>query len=187
VRSLPSSSSLLLLQTLIIALQGSHQAAWQCTSTQHYLGNVTSFLSTVPALLRACPSLPVLPKLILITTPTFPPVIGANDCRTGPRLRYWNEQIKQFALEQGDWSVVDVGEYSRPVQDDIRLFDSTHCALSFLSPFYPSVASSSLSRDGTDGSFVSVQSYEPMRQTLSSTKSSSGWACAVNDEKGRPP
>jgi hypothetical protein len=70
--------------------------------------------------------------------PTFPPVVGNTDCRTSSRIAYWNEEAVRMVREHndgeggGEWSVVDVGAYSRPVQEDMRLFDSTHCAFFLL-------------------------------------------------------
>jgi hypothetical protein len=62
-----------------------------------------------------------------MTLPTDPPKVDANDCRTGPSIAYWNDRATQMAKEQGDWDVVDVGAYTRPVQEDVLLFDGWHC------------------------------------------------------------
>lgn len=48
-------------------------------------------------------------------------------------MHRWSEELRRIAHEQGEWEIVDVEQYSRPVQDDIRLFDGTHCASSYLS------------------------------------------------------
>lgn len=45
-------------------------------------------------------------------------------------MHRWSDELRRIAREQGEWQVVDVERYSRPVQDDMRLFDGTHCASS---------------------------------------------------------
>ncbi|GAA5847371.1 hypothetical protein JCM9279_000260 [Rhodotorula babjevae] len=104
---------------------GSHPACFKCPPMSQWTKHVEKRLHELANLLRTCPT--GKPRsLLLFTMPTFPPEIGRNDCRTGPRMHRWNEELRRMVQEQGEWQVVDVERYSRPVQDDMRLFDGTH-------------------------------------------------------------
>ncbi|BGP51700.1 hypothetical protein JCM10450v2_007650 [Rhodotorula kratochvilovae] len=104
---------------------GSHAACFKCPPTSSWVAHMRIALHALPALLRTCPTQK--PRsLLLFTLPTFPPELGNNDCRTGPRMHRWNSELRAIAAERGEWQVVDVEGYSRPVQDDMRMFDGTH-------------------------------------------------------------
>ncbi|GAA5901054.1 hypothetical protein JCM8208_007605 [Rhodotorula glutinis] len=104
---------------------GSHPACFKCPPTSQWVKQIDTRLHELADLLRTCPTQK--PRsLLLFTLPTFPPEIGRNDCRTGPRMHKWSEELRRMAREQGEWQIVDVERYSRPVQDDVRLFDGIH-------------------------------------------------------------
>ncbi|GAA5936548.1 hypothetical protein JCM3775_000850 [Rhodotorula graminis] len=104
---------------------GSHPACFKCAPTSQWVKHVETRLHDLADLLRTCPTRKSR-SLLFFTLPSFPPEIGRNDCRTGPRMHRWSEELRRIAHEQGEWEIVDVEQYSRPVQDDIRLFDGTH-------------------------------------------------------------
>ncbi|GAA5981531.1 hypothetical protein JCM11641_004088 [Rhodosporidiobolus odoratus] len=107
---------------------GTHQICWNCPRTSTLLRSLTKTLTTWPRLIRSCHALRSShknPTLIFLTMPSFHPQLHNHDCRTGPRLEYTNERIKEVAEENG-WEVVEVGKRVRPVAVDQIVGDGVH-------------------------------------------------------------
>lgn len=82
--------------------------------------------STWPRLAQQC-GRPTPTKLIFLDIPAFPPQHKSPDCRTLPRVRYFNDRLNAMARENG-WEVVDVYKLAKPVAVDMTLTDGIHCA-----------------------------------------------------------
>lgn len=114
-----------------------------------WLSSLDNFFATWPERVAAChadapnPSdstrrrTPKQPRYFFLNVPSTHPQLHNHDCRTGPRMHYWNVQAAEAALERG-WEVVDVEAYTKAGQIDSRYGDGIHCAFpSPLAPFPP--------------------------------------------------
>ncbi|GAA6048683.1 hypothetical protein JCM3770_002019 [Rhodotorula araucariae] len=107
---------------------GSHDACWNCPSTAAWLASLSDVFSTWPSRIAAChtrSARPKKPRFIFLNIPATHPLLHNHDCRTGPRLAYWNERAAELASEHG-WEVVDVEEYSKPGAIDTMYGDGVH-------------------------------------------------------------
>ncbi|BGP43529.1 hypothetical protein JCM10449v2_007564 [Rhodotorula kratochvilovae] len=107
---------------------GSHEACWNCPSTSSWLASLSDFFSTWPARVAACharSARPKEPRYFFLNIPATHPQLHNHDCRTGPRIAYWNEKAAEMAREHG-WEVVDVEGYSKPGAIDTVYGDGVH-------------------------------------------------------------
>ncbi|GAA5821007.1 hypothetical protein JCM11251_001917 [Rhodosporidiobolus azoricus] len=113
---------------------GTHQLSWNCPRASALLAQLTKVLATWPSLLRQCHARPSSsstpraqknPKLVFLLIPPFHPQLHNHDCRTGPRIGYINENLRESAEENG-WEVVDVERYVKPVAVDQLVGDGVH-------------------------------------------------------------
>ena len=113
---------------------GAHQAFNLCetTSATVYLASLLTLFSTLPRLVTEClpPESPP-PIFVYLNTPAFwyPQDFELDhfECRTQPRLEYWNKMAGKLARENG-WSLVDVFSLSKPFAIETRNLDGNHCA-----------------------------------------------------------
>ncbi|KAM0753234.1 hypothetical protein T439DRAFT_193249 [Meredithblackwellia eburnea MCA 4105] len=113
----------------VIVSTGSHQACWECVdfptvTLQHQL--FTIFTTWPQAFAQCRPGLPPT-KFIYMNSPAFayPGSHYRLDCRTGPRLEYWNNKANYLARAAG-WAVVDTFMHSRPFAIDTYMLDGVH-------------------------------------------------------------
>jgi len=133
-------SSLSLTLTLSPCAQGSHEACWNCPSTASWLASMDAFFSSWPDRVAACragqpssSSRTTKPlRYFFLNIPATHPQLHNHDCRTGPRIAYWNDKAAELARERG-WEVVDAHQYTQAGQIDSVYGDGIHCASSFLS------------------------------------------------------
>ncbi|GJN94336.1 hypothetical protein Rhopal_007410-T1 [Rhodotorula paludigena] len=107
---------------------GSHQACFNCPPTSSHMEHLTAFLSSWPATLAKCherAARPKKPRLVLLNIPATHPQLHSLDCRTGPRIHYWNRRAEEAARENR-WEVIDVEAYSKPGAIDVLLGDGIH-------------------------------------------------------------
>lgn len=113
--------------TSVVVSTGAHQACWACERTPTSALEVQlDTLFTSWALLgpKCLPPGAEPPKLIYMNSPAFwyPGSHYRLDCRTGPRLEYWNNVAGRLARESG-WAVVDTFAHSRPFAIDTFMLD----------------------------------------------------------------
>ncbi|GAA6048682.1 hypothetical protein JCM3770_002018 [Rhodotorula araucariae] len=109
----------------IVVSAGTHTAAFACPTTSDFVSVFAEKLAALPALLQRCSPSKPLAKLIFLTMPVQHQHLHDHDCRTGPRLSYWNRELTRVARREG-WEVVDVEGYSRPNAVDQRIMDGIH-------------------------------------------------------------
>ncbi|GAA5915348.1 hypothetical protein JCM6882_000225, partial [Rhodosporidiobolus microsporus] len=122
----------------IAVSSGTHQLSWNCPRASTLLSSLSKVLTSWPALLRQChsrsssrspssspPRPEKSPRLIFLTIPPFHPQLHNHDCRTGPRIAYSNERLREVAEESG-WEVVDVEAYVGAVAVDQVVGDGVH-------------------------------------------------------------
>jgi len=120
--------------------QGTWQAAVDCATTDTVLAELERLFTTWPRFASECRrpvphrTVAVLDssrarttRFIYLNMPAFHPQLRRHDCRTGPRLSYWNERFAAMARKNG-WEVVDVHALTKPVAIDMTLGDGVHCA-----------------------------------------------------------
>lgn len=115
----------------IVISSGSHQAGLRCetTSTTAFTSHLAEVFATLPRRLAECrPPGSAPPTLIYVNSPAYfyPLRHYRLDCRTGPRLEYWNRLASELARSNG-WSVVDSFAHTKPFAIDTGLTDGTHC------------------------------------------------------------
>ncbi|KAL8278462.1 hypothetical protein RQP46_009152 [Phenoliferia psychrophenolica] len=114
----------------IVISTGAHQAFRLCDSTPAtaYIKHLTDIFSTWPRLAAKClpPDAPP-PIFIYMNTPSYwyPTNLHRYDCRTQPRLGYWNQLAGKLAREHG-WNLIDAFALTKPFAVDTRLLDGTH-------------------------------------------------------------
>ncbi|GAA5850440.1 hypothetical protein JCM9279_001417 [Rhodotorula babjevae] len=114
---------------------GSHEACWNCPSTASWLSSMNAFFLTWPDRVAACraghpspssssrPTKP--PRFFFLNIPATHPQLHNHDCRTGPRIAYWNEKATELARKRG-WEVVDTHQYTQAGQIDSVYGDGIH-------------------------------------------------------------
>lgn len=113
--------------TAVVLSTGSHQAAWHCqtTPTAALEAQLSTLFSSWAALGTKClpPGAPT-PKLVYLNSPAFAYSFGHYrlDCRTNPRLEYWNTIADRLARRSG-WSVVDTFAHSKAFAIDTLMLD----------------------------------------------------------------
>ncbi|BGP43599.1 hypothetical protein JCM10450v2_007774 [Rhodotorula kratochvilovae] len=116
---------------------GTWQTALNCATAEDFFPQFERMFSTWPRLAEECrrsnasivvaaeDAPPRSTKFIFLNLPTFHPQLHRRDCRTLPRVHYWNERLAPMARENG-WEVVDVHRYTKPVMIDVLLGDEIH-------------------------------------------------------------
>ncbi|GAA5908545.1 hypothetical protein JCM8208_002660 [Rhodotorula glutinis] len=112
---------------------GSHEACWNCPSTSSWLASMDAFFSTWPDRVAACraghsssSSRPTKsPRYFFLNIPATHPQLHNHDCRTGPRIKYWNDKAGELARERG-WEVIDAHQYTQAGQIDSVYGDGIH-------------------------------------------------------------
>ncbi|KAL8286821.1 hypothetical protein RQP46_004349 [Phenoliferia psychrophenolica] len=102
-------------------------------SVTAYFAKLLSIFATLPILVKEClpPDAPP-PVFVYLNTPAFwyPQDVGLDpfECRTPPRLEYWNKIAGKIARESG-WSLVDVFSLTKPFAIETRNLDGDLCAI----------------------------------------------------------
>ncbi|TNY20395.1 hypothetical protein DMC30DRAFT_352404 [Rhodotorula diobovata] len=110
----------------LVVSAGTHSAAFDCPTTSKFLSYFSARLSSLSDLLRTCRPPSAAPgRLVFLTMPVQHQHLHDHDCRTGPRVSYWNAELARIA-RAGGWEVVDVEEYSKPNAVDQRIMDGIH-------------------------------------------------------------
>ncbi|BGP43606.1 hypothetical protein JCM10449v2_007647 [Rhodotorula kratochvilovae] len=117
---------------------GTWQTALNCATAEDFFAQFERMFSTWPRLAAECrrsaspavdPLVPAPPprstQFIFLNLPMMHPQLHRHDCRTPPRLRYWNERLAVLARENG-WETVDVYRLTKPVAIDEALGDGIH-------------------------------------------------------------
>ena len=115
----------------VVISTGAHQAFRLCDSTPAtaYVAHLESIFSTWPRLAAKCrPAGSPPPIFIYMNSPSYwyPTDLKRFDCRTAPRLGYWNQVAGKLARQHG-WSLIDAFALTKPFAVDTRLLDGTHC------------------------------------------------------------
>lgn len=113
----------------IVISYGTHPATFRCASTPTsvFKSHLASVLSSWPRALAAChapdarrPTLIYYNAPLMIQTPQ-----QHLECRTGPRMEYWNRLAGKLARDHG-WQVVDAFAHTKAFAIDTPLTDGNH-------------------------------------------------------------
>jgi len=122
-----------------VSSQGTWQTALNCATYDTLRKELEHLFSAWPRLAYECRR-PITPRnlaildsstaratrFIWLNLPAFHPQLHRHDCRTGPRLHFWNERFGRLARRHG-WEVVDVESLTKPIAIDMTLGDGVHC------------------------------------------------------------
>ncbi|BGP11400.1 hypothetical protein JCM10049v2_007305 [Rhodotorula toruloides] len=113
----------------ILMTTGTHTLARMCNTTSEFSGMVEQAMKSLSACTaQAAKARMTRPPQRLIFLNLPPIQMHANrltDCRTQPRIAWWNEVVRRHAAKYG-WDVLDLYGFATPVTMDSLLVDGTH-------------------------------------------------------------